>query len=139
MPFAKMPDQERYIPSFAFRRASINRLGLPSTSHAVEADDDFIVGSMLVPKFDDVSMLINYHGYAGKTFKDYDIVNVLDDSIFQTIEERELNTSINVFDDPNFGLLHDGTFREQDRADRSVFFGIEGPLQCLHRRTRDRR
>ncbi len=112
MPFAKMPNQERYIPSFAFAVLS-KTIGLPSTSHAVDTDDDFIVGNMLIPKFDDVSMLINYHGYAGKTFKDYDIVNVLDDSDFQTIEERELHTSINVFDDPNFGLLHDGTFRNK--------------------------
>ena len=112
MPFAKMPEQERYIPSFAF--AVLNKsIGIPSTSHAVDTDDDFIVGNMLVPKYDDVSMLINYHGYAGKTFKDYDIVNVLDDSTFQTIEERELNTSINVFDDPNFGMLHDGIFRDK--------------------------
>lgn len=112
MPFAKMPDQERYIPSFAFAVFS-KSLGLPSTSHAEDSDDNFIVGSHHIPKYDDISMLINYHGYAGKTFKDYDIVNVLDDSTFQTIEERELNTSINVFDDPNFGLLHDGTFRNK--------------------------
>ncbi len=112
MPFAKMPQQERYIPSFAF--AVLNKsIGLPSTAHAENTDDHFIVGNMLIPKFDDVSMLINYHGFAGKTFKDFDIVNVLDDSLFQTVEERELNTSINVFDDPNFGLLHDGTFKDK--------------------------
>ncbi|MFZ4619741.1 MAG: CHASE2 domain-containing protein [Bacteroidota bacterium] len=112
MPFAKMPDQERYIPSFAFAVLA-KSIGFPSTSRAVDTDDEFILGNMLIPKYDDVSMLINYHGYAGKIFKDYDIVNVLDDSDFQTIEERELNTSINVFDDPNFGLLHDGTFRNK--------------------------
>ncbi len=112
MPFAKMPGQERYVPSFAF--AVLNKaLGLPSTAVAENTDDFFIIGNLFVPKYDDVSMLINYHGFAGKTFKTFDIVNVLDDSEFQTIEERELNIPINVFDDPDFGLLHDGTFKNK--------------------------
>ncbi len=112
MPFAKMPNRERYIPSFAF--AVLNKaLGLPSSTYAENTDGHFIVGDHHIPKFDDVSMLINFHGSAGKTFKTFDIVNILDDSEFQTIEERELNTSINVFDDPDFGLMKDGTFNDK--------------------------
>ena len=112
MPFAKMPNQERYIPSFAF--AIMNKaLGLPSTTSAQNTNDYFVLGNRSIPKFDDVSMLINYHGSAGKTFKEFDIVNVLDDSDFQTIEERELRTSINTFDDPDIGLLYDGTFKDK--------------------------
>ncbi len=112
MPFAKMPNQERYIPSFAF--AVLNKaLGLPSASYALNTDNHFILGGRPIPKFDDVSMLINFHGPAGKTFKEFDIVNILDDSDFQTIEERELRTSINTFDDPDIGLLYDGTFKNK--------------------------
>lgn len=112
MPFAKMPNQERYLPSFSF--ALLNKsLDLPSTTYAENTDNYFVVGKNQIPKFDDVSMLINYYGSAGKTFSTFDIVNILDDSAFQTIEERELNTSINVFDDPDFGLLHSGTFKDK--------------------------
>ncbi len=112
MPFAKVPNQERYIPSFAFSLFN-KALHLPSTTFAKNTEDEFIVGDHHIPKYDDVSMLINYHGQAGKTFKVFDIVNILDDSDFQTIEERELNTSINVFDDPDIGLINDGIFKDK--------------------------
>lgn len=146
MPFAKMPNQERYIPSFSFGLYN-KALHLPSTTYAENTDDYFVIGGRLIPKYDDVSILINYHGYAGATFKQFDIVNVLDDEEFQTVEERELNTSINVFDDPDFGLMHDGTFKdklvligpyfseskdlfnvsvsEEGATDRNLMYGVE--------------
>jgi len=112
MPFAKMPNQERYIPSFAF--AVMNKvLHLPSTTCAENTEHEFILGDRHVPKYDDVSMLINYYGPAGKTFKEYDIVNILDDKDFETVEEKQLHTHINVFDDPDYGLLYDGTFKNK--------------------------
>lgn len=110
MPFAKVPDQERYVPTFAF--AVYNKvLGLPSTTAAENLDRVFRFGGHDVPKFDDVSMLVNYHGPAGTTFRKIDIANILDDSTFQTNEERELNTPINLFDDPDIGILYDGSLR----------------------------
>jgi adenylate cyclase len=110
MPFAKVPDQERYIPTFAF--AVLNKyIGYPSTAFARNMDGHFVIGDHAVPKFDDVSMLINYHGSAGTTFRKIDIANILDDSAFQTIEERELNTPINLFDDPDIGILYDGSLK----------------------------
>jgi adenylate cyclase len=146
MPFAKVPAQERYIPSFAF--ALLNKtLHLSSTAHALIADNYFILGDHSIPQYDDVSILINYYGQAGKTFKVYDIVNILDDAEFQTTEERELNTPINIFDDPDGGLLHDGIFKdkivlvgpyfseskdlfnvsisEKDLGDRNLMYGVE--------------
>lgn len=112
MPFAKMPGQERYIPSFAF--ALLNKvLNVPSQHHADNTETAFVVKDRHIPKYDDVSILINFYGPAGKTFLTYDIVNVLDDSDFETSEEEELRTSINVFDDPDFGLLHDGVFKNK--------------------------
>lgn len=146
IPFAKVPDQERYIPSFAF--AVLNKyLDLPSTAHAEIADDHFLLGGRQVPKFDGTSMLINYHGPAGTTFRKIDIANILDDSLFETNEEREFKTPINLFDDPDIGILYDGSLKdklvligpyfaeskdlfnvsasEQDASDRNQMYGVE--------------
>lgn len=112
MPFAKMPGQNRFIPSFAF--ALLNKVNhLPTTFTANDNGSEFIVGSNYIPQYDDISFLINYYGTAGTTFKQYDIANILDDSTFETIEERELHTSINIFDDPDIGMLYDGTFKNK--------------------------
>jgi adenylate cyclase len=112
MPFTKVPGQERYIPSFAF--AVLNKyIGFPSTAFTENTDGYFVLGHHAVPKFDDISMLINYHGSAGTTFRKIDIANILDDSSFQTIEERELNTPINLFDDPDIGILYDGSLKDK--------------------------
>lgn len=146
IPFAKVPDQERYIPSFAF--AVLNKyLGLPSTTHAAIESDHFAVGEQRIPKFDGTSMLINYHGPAGTTFRKIDIANILDDSLFETNEEREFKTPINLFDDPDIGILYDGSLKdklvligpyfaeskdlfnvsvsEQDASERNQMYGVE--------------
>lgn len=112
MPFAKMPGIERYIPSFSF--GLLNKVQrLPSTTIAENNGREFIVGNNHVPQFDDVSFLINYYGPAGSTFEQFDIANILDDSTFETVEERELHASINIFDDPDIGMLHDGKFKNK--------------------------
>lgn len=109
---AKNPGQEVYIPTLAF--ALMNKyLRLPSTTVCREEGDYFVLGNRRIPKFDDVSMLINYHGLSGHTFKQIDIVDVLDDKTFRTNEERNLNTEINTFDDPDYGLLHTDTFKDK--------------------------
>ena len=109
---AKSPGQETYVPTFAF--ALMNKyLHLPSTEVCKEEGDYFVLGERRIPKFDDVSMLINYHGLSGQTFKQIDIVEVLDDKTFQTNEEINLNTDINTFDDPDYGLLHTNTFKDK--------------------------
>ena len=107
---AKNPGEEAYIPTFAF--ALMNKyLHLPSTEVCREEGSYFILGDRRIPKFDDVSMLINYHGLSDKTFKQIDIVDILDDKSFKTNEEINLNTDINTFDDPDYGLLHTNTFK----------------------------
>ena len=112
MPYAKRPEREVYLPSFSF--AVLNKaLGLPSQICVENHSREFVLGDRRMPKYDDVSVLVNYYGPAGKMFKELDIVNVLDDEEFQTNEERELRTSINMFDDPDFGLMHDGTFKDK--------------------------
>jgi adenylate cyclase len=112
IPFAKVPDQERYIPSFAF--AVLNKyLGLPSTTRADIGSDYFAVGEERIPKFDGTSILINYHGPASTTFRKIDIANILDDSTFETNEEREFKMPINLFDDPDIGILYDGSLKDK--------------------------
>ncbi|MCX6137767.1 MAG: CHASE2 domain-containing protein [Ignavibacteriales bacterium] len=112
VPFAKVPGEETYVPTFAF--ALLNKyLRLPSTAACSEEGTAFYLGGRHIPKYDDVSMLINYHGPADKTFKQLDIVEVLDDSTFETKEERAYHTQINAFDDPDIGRLYDGTFKNK--------------------------
>ncbi len=146
MPFAKMPEQERYIPSFAF--ALYNKyMRYPSTMITLIDDTSFVFPNNHVPKFDDVSMLVNYYGFASKTFRRVDLADVLDDHSFTTKEEQELGIELNVFDDPDIGLLHDNVFKnkiallgpyfseskdlfnvpltEEDASDRNQIYGVE--------------
>lgn len=109
---AKSPGEETYVPTFAF--ALMNKyLHLPSTEVCKEEGNYFVLGGRRIPKFDDVSMLINFYGLSDQTFKQVDIVDVLDDKTFQTNEEINLNTDINAFDDPDYGLLHTNTFKDK--------------------------
>jgi adenylate cyclase len=109
---AKNPGEDTYLPTFAF--ALMNKyLHLPSTEVCREEGNSFVLGNRRIPKFDDVSTLINYHGLSGKTFKQIDIVDILDDKSFRTNEEINLNTEINTFDDPDYGLLHTDTFKDK--------------------------
>ncbi len=109
---AKDPAGETYIPTFAF--ALMNKyLHLPSTTVCRDEGRYFALGDRLIPKFDDVSILINYHGLSGKTFTQIDIADILDDKTFKTNEEIRLKTDINIFDDPDVGLLHTDTFKDK--------------------------
>jgi adenylate cyclase len=112
MPFTKMPDRDVFLPTFSFALLNIAS-GIKAKTPAEDRSGFFIVGDRHIPKYDDVSLLINYYGPAGKTFRELDIVNILDDGEFETNEERELRTSINMFDDPDYGLLHDEVFKDK--------------------------
>ena len=112
MPFTKMPDRDIFLPTFSFALLNITA-GIKAKTPAEDRKGFFIVGERIIPKYDDISLLINYYGSAGKTFKELDIVNILDDDEFETNEERELHTSINAFDDPDYGLLHDELFKDK--------------------------
>ncbi len=109
---AKTPGDEIYVPTFAF--ALMNKyLHLPSTTVCKDEGAYFLLGDRIIPKFDDVSILVNYHGLAGKTFKQIDIVDILDDRTFKTNEEIKLKTDINTFDDPDYGLVHTDVFKNK--------------------------
>lgn len=109
-PFVKARN-ELLIPSFSF--AVLNRVvGLPSLSIAENFSSEFIFNGVSIPKYDNVSMLINYYGPSG-TFRRVHFADVIDDALFVTDEERRSGHDINTFDDPEYGLLHDGTFRNK--------------------------
>jgi adenylate cyclase len=109
---AKDPGEDTYLPTFSF--ALMNKyLGLPSTAVCKDDGKFFVLGDRRIPKFDDVSILINYHGLAEKTYKKFDIADILDDKTFTTNEEAKLHTEINTFDDPDYGLLQSGIFKNK--------------------------
>ena len=129
---AKDPGEETYLPTFAF--ALMNKyLGLPSTAVCKDDGNYFVLGDRRIPKYDDVSILINYHGLAGKTFKHFDIADILDDKTFTTNEEAKLHTEINTFDDPDYRAAPIRHFQKQNRPDRPDVSGIEGHFSRFNR------
>ena len=115
--------QRRYQP-FAVDRAIQRRL--PSLSFAVlnkvfdkppfyvpeNTPHAFIYAGRHIPKFDDVSILVNYYG-PDRTFRHIKFADVIDDHEFTTVEEEASGEEINTFDDPDFGYLNDGTFKDK--------------------------
>jgi len=71
----------------------------------------FKIGNLKIPKFDDKTWLINYAGPAG-TFKYISFIDVLDDKDFKTKDEIQYG-DINTFDNPEYGLLYDETFKDK--------------------------
>ena len=107
-PFAVDPASERRIPTFSF--AVLNKVfGTPPFSVAQNSPREFILAERRIPKFDDVSMLINYYG-PDRTFRHIKFADVIDDHEFVTLEEQETGEEINSFDDRDYGYLYDGTF-----------------------------
>ncbi|MBI3195261.1 MAG: adenylate/guanylate cyclase domain-containing protein [Ignavibacteriae bacterium] len=116
-PFTFDPAAERKLPSLAF--ATLNKaFNNPPFFTAENFSDKFLYAEKIIPKADDVSFLINYYG-PDRTFKHVNYADVIDDSDFTTVDELSIVTGdipgedeeeINTFDDPDFGLLYDGTF-----------------------------
>jgi len=101
-----------YIPSFGF--SVLNRyFGRPPLTLPGRSDDGaFLIGGIEVPAYDEASVLINYFG-PSRSFRHVDIADVLDDESFTTVEEARSGAQINLFSDPDFGYLFDGTFRDK--------------------------
>ena len=68
----------------------------------------FRMGELLIPMWDSRNMYINYVGKPG-TFPEFNFSDVIDTEDFITVSEDE-DFQINAFDDPDFGLLHEGVF-----------------------------
>jgi adenylate cyclase len=108
------------VPTFAF--AVLNRYFnfRPGTVPRPEGTG-FIYAGRILPASDASSVLINYYGPSG-TFRRIKFQDVIDDSSFTTAEEKASGEEINTFSDPDYGYLHDGTFR-----DKIVLVGVTVP------------
>lgn len=111
-PFAVDPGQKVRLPTFAF--ACLNKyLGLAPLRTAEIRPRNFSLGDWKIPRYDDVSMLINFYG-PDHTFPHVEFLNVIDDAKFETAEEQELGVDLNLFDDPEVGgILQSGLFRDK--------------------------
>ena len=110
-PFAYSQTSKKSVPTFSF--AVLNKwFGLSPLTISEISGDYFKLGKNLIPKYDNVSMLVNLYG-SSRTFKHVDFIDVLDDSVFNTAEELEYGTSLNIWDDPASGLLYSGMFKDK--------------------------
>jgi len=110
------------IPSFAF--AVLNKYYNKEYSFTPEQNKGSLIYlNHSIPLFDESSFLINYYGPSG-TFPRTDIISVVDDSEFVTQDEKELDTQINLWDDPQSGLINTGIFK-----DKIVLVGSFDPLE----------
>ncbi len=110
-PFAVDRAVQLRIPSFSF--GVLNKVfHKPPFYVAQITPDAFLYTDRVIPKFDPVSMLINYYGPA-HTFRHIKFADVIDDHEFKTVDEAITGEDVNTFDDPDFGYLYDGTFKDK--------------------------
>lgn len=110
IPIDISPGGER-VPKFGL--AVLNKYLDLERDHTVTTEsDDFILKNIHIPKYDNISMLINYYG-PDRTFPYYNLINVLDDSEYFTKEEIDYEAEINTWDDPDYGLLYSGIFKDK--------------------------
>jgi adenylate cyclase len=99
------------VPTFAF--AMLNKyFGYPALTVAENHSGEFLFANRSIPKYDRVSLLINFYG-PDNTFRRIRFADVIDDETFTTVEERETGAETNTFDDPDYGYLYDGTFKNK--------------------------
>ncbi len=112
-PYAKSLVTKKRVPSFGF--AILNKYyGLPNDYSAKSKGGNFIFGSKIIPKFDNFSYLINYYGSNLQSkFKRVSLIDVLNDKSFKTTDELDVGEDINTWDDPDFGLLYSGIFKDK--------------------------
>lgn len=104
--FQTGPNEYRTIPSFGFAVLS-QYLGL-GNAIAKDLSSSFQLGSVEIPKYDQTSMLINYSGPTGE-FPVYDVWQVLDDSSFETRDEKDNGVEINGY----YDLKSAGVFKDK--------------------------
>jgi adenylate cyclase len=111
---------ETPVPTFGF--AILNRyFGNAPFTTPVNQGKTFAFAGRQIPKYDPASFLINYFGPNG-TFRHIKFHDVIDDETFTTVDEATSGEQINTFSDPEYGYLHDGTFK-----DKIVMVGVTVP------------
>lgn len=103
LPFIYSPTSERLVPTFGF--AILNKyFALPNNHLALNEKNFFVLQEISIPKFDDISLLINFYG-PSRTFRHENLLNVLDDSDFNTHDEIFYETEINTWEDSAYQSL----------------------------------
>lgn len=111
LPFMYSTSTDKLVPTFGF--ALLNKFyDLPKDNLAENYSAEFIIGERVIPKYDNLSMLINFYGPDG-TFPKVDFIDVIDDAEFMTSDELELETEINTWDDPDYGLKYKNIFKDK--------------------------
>ncbi|MHC1737430.1 MAG: CHASE2 domain-containing protein [Ignavibacteriaceae bacterium] len=119
LPF-RLDRQDKRVPTFGF--ALLNKYyNLPVQTTAKIEKGIFRLGNTEIPKFDNISLLINFYG-GDKAFPRFNFLDIIDDKEFKTAEEVDYEEDVNTWDDPEFGLLHSGVFK-----DKIVLFGSTMP------------
>lgn len=121
IPFAYDPVSDRRLPAFSMAILNTYFKKPPLTTANVD-DRVFRYQGREIPRYDEMSFLINYFGSSG-IFRRINVADVLDDKDFKTVEEMaNPGLGINTFDDTtlisNFdgkgktpaGYLYNGTF-----------------------------
>jgi len=110
LPF-RLDQKGRRIPTFSF--ALLNKyFNLPTDNTAKINKSTFRLAEIEIPKYDNISMLINFYG-GDKSFPRYNFLDIIDDSEFKTTEELDYEEDINTWDDPEFGLLYSNAFKDK--------------------------
>ncbi|MEN8193364.1 MAG: adenylate/guanylate cyclase domain-containing protein [Bacteroidota bacterium] len=110
-PFVISDANKRVIPTFGF--AVLNKYyNVEKNSTASVRDKFFKHYNKKIPKYDPSSMLINYYGPNG-SFKYFNFTDILDDDSFQSVDESYYETTINMWSDPEHGLLQSGIFKDK--------------------------
>jgi adenylate cyclase len=92
-------------PTFAF--AALNRyFNFGPNITADLRETSFALGDRVIPKFDNISFLLNYYG-PDHTFRYVDFSQAIDDSSFQTKDEKDIEEQIDMFDEGTMGLFKD--------------------------------
>ncbi len=86
---------EDLVPAFSFA-ALARYYGLPPKSTVCLQGDYFVLKDRLIPRFTASSFLLNYYGPV-ETFRYVPFQQVIDDETFQTMDEMEIEESIDLF------------------------------------------
>ena len=108
-PFTVDKARDLRIPTLSF--AVLNKYYGKGPFYVAEnSTSEFVYNGRRLPKFDDVSLLINYYG-PDRTFVRLEFADIIDDKDFKTLDEINTGAEINTFDDPDIGYLSSGVLK----------------------------
>ncbi|MBI4428928.1 MAG: adenylate/guanylate cyclase domain-containing protein [Ignavibacteriales bacterium] len=90
---------DNLAPTFAF--SALNQAlkpPLPPLTRAKITDDYFVLRDRQIPKFDPQTFLLSYYG-PNETFRYEKFSQVIDDEIFKTKDEMDIEEDLNLFDE----------------------------------------